>query len=71
MSITVNKLFDSFDKEFAVEKEKVNTSLSIGIAVLSKERRFDNLYKAADEALYTSKKSGKNRYTLYEDKVMA
>ena len=43
-------------------------SLSIGIAVLSNERRFDNLYKAADEALYISKKSGKNRYTVYEKK---
>ena len=64
----IKKLFDSFDKEFAVEKEKVNTSLSIGIAVLSKERRFDNLYKAADEALYISKKSGKNRYTIHEKK---
>lgn len=43
-------------------------SLSIGIAVLLNERRFDNLYKAADEALYISKKSGKNRYTVYEKK---
>ena len=64
----VNGLFKKFDIEFAEEKEKVNVSLSIGIAVLSNERRFDNLYKAADEALYISKKSGKNRYTVYEKK---
>lgn len=64
----MKKLFDSFDKEFAAEKEKVNVSLSIGIAVQSNERRFDNLYKAADEALYISKNSGKNRYTFYEKK---
>ena len=64
----VKELFNEFDIEFASDKEKVNVSLSVGIAVLSGERRFDNLYKAADEALYISKKSGKNRYTMYEKK---
>lgn len=64
----INKLFSEFDVKFSEEKEKVNMSLSIGIAVLSGERRFENLYKAADEALYVSKNSGKNRYTIYEKK---
>lgn len=64
----VKELFNEFDIEFANDKEKVSVSLSVGIAVLSGERRFDNLYKAADEALYISKKSGKNRYTMYEKK---
>ena len=64
----VSELFKKFDIEFVTEKEKVNVSLSVGIAVLANERRFDNLYKAADEALYTSKKTGKNRYTIYEKK---
>ena len=64
----VNKLFNAFDIEFSKEKNEVNVSLSIGIAVLSNERRFESLYKAADEALYISKKSGKNRYTIYDKK---
>lgn len=67
----IKDIFTAFDKEFFEEKSRVNISLSIGIAVLSGERRFDNLYKAADEALYTSKKSGKNRYTIYESKEEA
>ena len=63
---SIKDLFAAFDKEFFEDKTRVNVSLSIGIAVLTGERRFDNLYKAADEALYISKKSGKNRYTIYD-----
>ena len=64
----IDKLFKAFDTEFSEEKKKVNLSLSIGVAVIANERRFDNLYKAADEALYISKNNGKNRYTFYEAK---
>lgn len=64
----MKELFAEFDKEFAEEKEKINISLSVGIAILTNERRFNNLYEAADEALYTSKNTGKNRYTIYEKK---
>jgi len=66
--LKIKEVFSAFDEEFFEEKSKVDLSLSIGIAVLSLERRFDNLYKAADEALYISKQSGKNRYTIYESK---
>jgi len=42
---------------------------SIGIASLSAEHGsdFDRLYKAADEAVYHSKKNGRNRVTLISD----
>jgi len=64
----IDALFASFNEEFKKEKETIPVSLSVGIAVLFAERRFENLYKAADEALYASKKAGKNRYTIYESK---
>lgn len=64
----IKELFAEFDEAFSEDKKKVNVSLSIGINIISKERRFDNLYNAADEALYTSKKTGKNKYTIYEKK---
>lgn len=41
-------------------------SVSVGIAVTSKEFcTFDTLYRNADNALYTSKRNGRNQATLY------
>lgn len=62
----VEKMFKAFDIEFAEEKKSIPISLSIGITVQNDERRFDNLYENADKALYQSKHSGKNRYTVFE-----
>lgn len=47
----------------------LRVTASIGIASLSQEHgsSFDNLYKSADEAVYQSKKSGRNRVTLMSD----
>ena len=40
-------------------------SASIGIALTSREaQNFETLYRKADDALYMSKKSGRNNYTL-------
>lgn len=46
---------------------------SIGIACLSEEHNadFDRLYKSADEAVYHSKKNGRNRVTLVVNKKKA
>lgn len=41
---------------------------SIGVAVVrSEQARFNDLYQAADKALYQAKKSGKGRVCLYRD----
>lgn len=45
----------------------VKTSASIGISIYRKDgTKFDELYKAADRALYESKHEGRNRYTFYD-----
>lgn len=48
-------------------------TVSIGIACLSEEhgKDFDRLYKSADEAVYHSKKNGRNKVTLISNKKKA
>lgn len=47
--------------------EVIRTSASIGIVSSGGGDTYETLYKKADEALYTSKKKGKNTYTFYEN----
>ena len=39
---------------------------SIGIVHIDKERKFEEVYKKADEMLYLVKTSGRNGYKFYE-----
>ena len=64
----VEKLRSDFIKEYKKERETIKVSLSIGICVQNDERRFEELYKHADEALYNTKKNGKDGYSFYENK---
>jgi len=43
----------------------VTISSSIGVTFYNKNKNFDTLYKEADEALYKSKKNGRNQITVY------
>lgn len=61
-------LQDVFAEEFQEECKKYNTSLSIGAAVSEEgESSFEKLYRNADEALYVSKRNGKNQFTWYRE----
>ena len=55
----------------AVENDSMNgTSLSIGISIAGKDGKdYAELYNAADKALYSSKRSGKNSYHFYSKEV--
>lgn len=61
------KKLEQFFKQFEVgEYVKYTVTASIGGAVFPGEgKNFEELYKAADKALYVSKKQGKNRLTFY------
>lgn len=51
---------------FEVEGHPLSLSASIGVAALTRQvRTLDALVECADEALYQSKNSGRNRVTLY------
>lgn len=54
-------------REYSDGVNTVKISSSIGIAIGPKDgRTFEMLYKKADECLYKSKKSGKNKYTIFD-----
>lgn len=36
----------------------------MGVYTFSNEQNFDNIFKIADDALYHSKRNGRNRYTI-------
>lgn len=64
----LQNLLRKFAKEFSVEYEKCQTSVSVGVVIHEREKTdFDSIYQRADAALYRSKRSGKNQFTLYEE----
>lgn len=67
----MNMIRAGFEREFMQEKENCSVTLSGGIFAdfITAEVDFDSVYKKADTALYVSKKSGKNRFTFYENSM--
>ena len=62
------KKIEQFFHQFEVgEYVKYSVTASVGAAVFSKDgKTFEELYKAADNALYESKRRGKNQLTFYK-----
>lgn len=58
------EMLKKLDKNHFIGAKKWRITVSIGVAVAS-GWEFEIFYKNADEALYHSKKSGRNRYTVY------
>lgn len=53
-------------QSFSAEFDGMKTSMSVGIAVAPQDgESFAALYKKADIALYESKETGKNKFTIY------
>lgn len=63
------KKVEDFFKDFkAGEYTKYSATASIGVAIFPKEgNSFENIYKAADRALYKAKERGKNQLAFYQD----
>jgi len=57
---------------FAIEGFDLSVTLSIGVAVYPDDsREFELLHKRADMAMYFAKKSGRNTYRFYTEKMEA
>ncbi|SEG00884.1 diguanylate cyclase (GGDEF) domain-containing protein [Lachnospira multipara] len=60
------ELVDLFNWSIEEEDKKVKMSVSIGVSVYPKDgNSYEELYKAADKALYYVKKRDKNGYSIY------
>lgn len=61
-----NKMIEGFHTIYANEKQTCKIAGSIGIARYPEDGKdYEELYKAADKALYQSKGRGKDSYTFY------
>lgn len=62
---TAQKIISSLQQEWVVQKFKLRTTSSIGIAIFEKGFDSESFIKAADIALYKAKEKGRNNYQLY------
>ncbi len=61
---------NAFKTSYSGENKDYKVSGSIGIALYPKHAdSYEELYRCADKALYSSKTAGKDRYTIYSDKI--
>ena len=65
LSERVRKAVEKY--EFKYQGKKFPITISMGVASIKKEHNsYEDLYRDADEALYKSKETGKNRITLFK-----
>lgn len=61
------KILDSFRQPFFINRDQINLSVSIGIALYPEHGEdIQTLIRKSDEALYLTKERGRNGYTIYQ-----
>ncbi len=61
---------NAFKNSYSGEHKDYKVSGSIGVSLYPKHAdSYEGLYKCADKALYQSKMTGKDRYTIYTDEI--
>ncbi len=61
---------EAFKSSYAGKNNEHKVSGSIGVSLYPQHAKdYEGLYKCADKALYNSKASGKDRYTIYSDEL--
>lgn len=64
------KINRSLKRDIVQTQGEVHVTASIGIAMLNGDSTFEDLYQKADKALYVTKESGRNGWTLFSDAEM-
>ncbi len=62
-------IVDMLNTSYKYDDIECPLSASVGIARHSAGNSYDDLYNAADQALYNAKKAGKNRYSFYDSSM--
>ena len=66
-SASLNRLLEAISQPIEIKNKLFEVSASIGVAIYpSDDHDADTLLRHADQAMYTAKQSGKNRYYLYD-----
>jgi diguanylate cyclase (GGDEF)-like protein len=63
------RIVQAFREPIKLEKLILNASASVGVAFSEENIHRSDLLKRADQALYKSKRDGKNRFTLYSPQM--
>lgn len=63
------ELVECMNRRFIFGDKEVDLSISVGVVIVEEETAYDDLFKAADSALYAVKEKGKNNYMMkyYKD----
>nr|WP_312289070.1 bifunctional diguanylate cyclase/phosphodiesterase [Clostridium chromiireducens] len=66
--IMAKKILNTFEEVFCIKGNRIDyVTSSLGLAVINKDGNdFETLYNYADDAMYYSKRAGKNRYSFYD-----
>lgn len=69
--VMIKKIQSVFKEPFIIKGTKVDyVTASLGVVVINKNGNdFETLYNYADDAMYASKRIGKNRYSFYDKKM--
>lgn len=67
MEDSMKKLFGKIDGICFKEYPKLRVSISVGIYFVEQKALFDEVYQKADSAMYVSKKTKGNIYTVYKE----
>ncbi|MDO8988157.1 MAG: EAL domain-containing protein [Sideroxyarcus sp.] len=66
-SASLNRLLEAISQPIEIRNKLFEVSASIGVALYPRDDHdADTLLRHADQAMYTAKQSGKNRYYLYD-----